>query len=119
MPEIQLEAGKFYRTRDGRKAYVLGQNPFLGDDERFLGFVEKAGGSSYRFAWAGNGRRANHATFGSDTDLVDIWREPLERYCVVEVQNGVDYAITNYLNRPSESRIPDGARVIKWREVSE
>lgn len=34
MTEIKLQPGKYYRTRDGRKAYCLGFDPFaIGKDK--------------------------------------------------------------------------------------
>lgn len=74
MENIRLEAGKFYRTADGRKAFVVGRNhPF---DRKattttypFYGFIEGQGLSETNW-WTQNG-----GSFGADT-LIAEWVEP-------------------------------------------
>jgi hypothetical protein len=74
MSELKLVAGKYYRTRDGRKAYVAAalENPlgrpasdpivgFIGDDD---------------FSWRENGQFLPSQL--SACDLIAEWREPRE-----------------------------------------
>lgn len=73
-PKLQLEAGKFYRTRDGGKAYVCGRHPFdkTPNHMPFFGFVEKEG--QYTVFWwhldGTAGESVPHST------LVAEWVEP-------------------------------------------
>ncbi len=73
--KLQLEAGKFYRTRDGKKAYVcgsLGANPFTGQKKScpVQGYIEGHGQTS----WTEQGGYV----VGEDNgyDLIAKWVEP-------------------------------------------
>lgn len=41
-PSLKIEAGKYYRTRSGRKAFVsvIMKNPFQGNDEIYILYVD-------------------------------------------------------------------------------
>ncbi|MBZ9674537.1 hypothetical protein [Mesorhizobium sp. ES1-1] len=73
-PKLQLEAGKYYRTRDGRKAVVVGLSPFEGTGETFVaaGYIET---EPTVMTWSMDGffspTRNNH-----HRDLVAEWVEP-------------------------------------------
>ncbi|MET4294738.1 hypothetical protein ABIB06_006571 [Bradyrhizobium sp. LB8.2] len=78
MEKLKLEAGKYYRTRDGRKAFVgcVG-NPFQQNQcewDGAIGWVETNGGCQYRESWREDGRAA--AATNHDLDLVAEWKEP-------------------------------------------
>jgi hypothetical protein len=79
---VKLRAGAYYRTRDGRKAYVscvLEPSPFGGKPYVMpvCGWIE---GRGIPKGWPLDGREAPPAE--SMEDLVDEWREPrvLERH---------------------------------------
>jgi hypothetical protein len=76
MSALKLEAGKYYRTRDKRRAYVAAVGcPFGGaqECEQGIGWIEGSGEHS----WTTSGR-----FFGdkeeANADLVAEWREPRE-----------------------------------------
>jgi hypothetical protein len=73
---MQLEAGKFYRTRDGRKAYVAHLvNPFLRRDFCIGGYIEDEGDEL--FTWNKNGRFSDDRVgFEHPSDLVAEWTDP-------------------------------------------
>jgi hypothetical protein len=72
---LTLKAGTYYRTRDGRKAYVsciVEPSPF-GDcknENPCFGFIN---GQHPRHLWKQDGESACHHPA---SDLVDEWREP-------------------------------------------
>ena len=72
---MKIEAGRFYRTRDGRKAYVAAiGNPLNAKDlYPAIGFME--GEHGLEGTWTTCGRymdkREDH-----DSDLIAEWREP-------------------------------------------
>ncbi|MEY9375985.1 hypothetical protein [Rhizobium leguminosarum] len=73
---LTLEAGKYYQTRDGRKVYIVGQNPFDKDDDDigfpFGGFVQRHKGDCLEW-WRADG------VFGVRQDALDLvseWIEP-------------------------------------------
>lgn len=69
---LTLEAGKYYRTRDGRKAVVIGCSPFASTNSnyRVAGFIEDF---SIGAAWKTDGKWGD----GLDNrDLVAEWVEP-------------------------------------------
>ena len=69
--EMEVTAGRYYRTRAGEKAYVVGANPFR---DRSVGhFVVAVSGDVYTVAPEGN-YLSDAAT--DDMDLVSEWREP-------------------------------------------
>ena len=76
---MKIEAGKYYRTRDGRKAYVSAvilENPFGSPrfecDYPCRGFIEDSGYSS----WQLNGKWAHENN--DSTDLVAEWSDEPE-----------------------------------------
>jgi hypothetical protein len=119
MSELKLKPGTYYRTRDGRKAYVAGLSPFESTNafEGAAGYIEGEMGVR---TWSRSGLYTAQRS-RSASDLVEEWREPLERYCVVVRHDEGDqqFATENFRSRPLQSQVPPGARVIKWREVEE
>lgn len=76
MSNLKLEAGKYYRTRDGRKAYVDSIrtfNPFtpinINIKNAALGAVEDVGART----WSLDGR---YDTVESQSDLIAPWENP-------------------------------------------
>jgi hypothetical protein len=74
---MKIEAGKYYRTREGRKAFVeavLGPSPFDGDTPSypFYGWIDKRGAATWM-------RRGEFLVGGgdSDKDLVAEWDDPV------------------------------------------
>jgi len=76
-PLMKLEAGKYYKTRNGLKAYV----EFIRQDSPFgdyltkypaTGFIENLGEQM----WKTNGEFS--APFDYELDLISEWREPIK-----------------------------------------
>jgi hypothetical protein len=87
---MKIEAGKYYRTRDGRKAFVAGFSPFASVIElcRATGFID--GDGSVR-GWSTDGRYWSE--FGGELDLVEEWREPKTfSVTIYETGNGIHMA---------------------------
>lgn len=73
-PKMQLEAGKFYKTRDGKKAYVAA----IGNPLQTIPSMQAVGwidGSFSQFSWALSGQYSS-ATTHADLDLISEWKEP-------------------------------------------
>lgn len=123
---MKLEVGKYYKTRDGAKAYVGAQNPFRDIGDAFQGFVH---GYPYSRTWSREGKcvevTQNH-------DLIAEWSEPQSGEVWVNVnhytpgyrgENGkiffgnhptkeeADYAVKNSQISKRTARIK-----IQWRE---
>lgn len=82
---LTLEPGKYYRTRDGRKAYVAGISPFesTASDYRLCGYVED--GVSCE-GWTVDGCITEGLEFGEDP--ISEWREPVKVAGYVNVYEG-------------------------------
>ena len=76
---MQIEAGRYYRARDGRKAFVAAKSHFekAKQTHKFVGFLN----CGLSGAWAPDGRTFHCAEV--DSDLVSEWREPVTRTGVV------------------------------------
>jgi hypothetical protein len=91
---MNIEAGKYYKTRDGRKAYVehtSDPNPFQPKANEILlvrGYVDGLGSLS----WRADGRFSTDSTRKESLDLVAEWLEP------VKVSGWVN-VYTNFLSR--------------------
>jgi hypothetical protein len=87
-----IEAGKYYRTRGGTKAYVAGKSPFPKTPETnmFLGWEETQYDTVIVNSWTPNGRISN--ILAHRFDLISEWRDPisLERWANV-YSDGVIY----------------------------
>lgn len=73
--KLELRAGAYYRTRDGRRAFVdclVGPNPFKEQDWRdtVIGYIDGLGPMS----WKASGEYLGKVE--DDRDLVAEWREP-------------------------------------------
>ncbi|TPM41406.1 hypothetical protein [Mesorhizobium sp. B2-3-4] len=68
-----VEAGKFYKTRNGKKAYVAGISPFdsTAESRRAIGWVE---GDEESTEWFASGHY--HKYQDTESDLVAEWKEP-------------------------------------------
>jgi len=79
---MKIEAGKFYKTRDGEKVFVLGvlvQNPISEEVAEDWQPVVGQFGSGYEDRWSQNGQYETHVIGGSH-DLVEEWTEPVPMY---------------------------------------
>lgn len=86
MPNINLEAGKKYKTRDGRIVEVLGVSSRTGVAYPAVGFIT-SGDGSYPMSWRLDGRGNSYET--TDHDLVAEHVEPFEAWVVVATrENG-------------------------------
>lgn len=81
---LKIEAGKYYRMRNGGRAYVdsvVGANPFNPDKPDIFpikGFLQDRSASRWNISstcWTSAGRYCTEGE--SDFDLVAEWREPL------------------------------------------
>jgi hypothetical protein len=72
MTDLKIEAGKCYRTRDGRKAHVLGIRDDVDVPHPVIGFIE---GDKTTHCWCKDG--GYYATSAeSGYDLISEWKEP-------------------------------------------
>lgn len=72
---MEIKAGAYYKTRDGRKAFVTGINPFDGPSSktyRVLGAVEGYGITG----WFDGGTYGAPDSVPDGLDLVAEWKEP-------------------------------------------
>jgi len=72
---MQLEAGKYYRTRDGRKAFVGYVQTDI-DNRSFFGHIVIDQHKYQPHCWFENGGGRSHP---DRSDLVEEWREPVTR----------------------------------------
>ena len=71
--ELELEVGKFYRTRDGKKVVIIGID-YSREDYPFWGGVI---GNCFSSSWASNGRFDLKRE--TKTDLISEWRDDEEK----------------------------------------
>lgn len=71
MTELKIEAGGCYRTRDGRKAYVMFTHPH-NPTYPFVGHIDAEGGVH---VWTARGAVFRSAA-SSENDLISEWKEP-------------------------------------------
>ena len=87
MSELKIEAGKYYRTRDGRKAFVAARNPF---NARFcwMGMIDSIS-TLCGVTWLESGRFSDTREAHPD-DLIAPWTEPrtIERQVRVNAYDG-------------------------------
>ena len=79
---MKLEAGKYYKTRDGRKAKIVSEispSPFnhTVSTYPFMGWVE---GYTAAISWTAQGSyiEQDWSKADSDSDLVAEWKEPVK-----------------------------------------
>lgn len=73
MNKLKIEAGKFYRTRDGRKAGIYRTD--VNTSKRSIhGYVIASDGIEYSRYWRSDGMFFN--TKKSKVDLIEEWQEP-------------------------------------------
>lgn len=90
-----IEVNKWYRTRDGRRAFVIGRAP----DEchrkfPLIGLVPSEDGAYCLISWTDGG--TEYTTDNSCSDLVSEWREPVSREVTVyllRTAGGIVYAV--------------------------
>ena len=77
-PRVKIEAGKYFRTRNGRKAYVASTSPFkcTSSNSVWIGWVEDSSGTAKLFGWSVEGNHfVEEVDAESGFDLVEEWRE--------------------------------------------
>jgi hypothetical protein len=81
---MKIEAGKYYRTRVGKKAYTAGFSPFSSTSEIHIisGWVN---GSSTPTTWTSDGRQYRHGE--SENDLVAEWVDPIQTDVTLQLVN--------------------------------
>lgn len=73
--DLKIEAGKFYRTRDGRKAGIY-RTDVNHPEYSIHGYVIDSDGVEYSLNWRSNGRISSIEEF--KIDLIEEWKEPLD-----------------------------------------
>ena len=112
---MKIEAGKFYKTLDGRKAYICGANPLGGKsvEGALCGFIEHDGSKLYW--WELDGSEFSDKM----TRIIHEWKEPAKGTVWVNVyeDKGSVYA---YDNKYDADRMASGARIacieVSWTE---
>ncbi|MBP2564514.1 hypothetical protein J2766_001073 [Agrobacterium tumefaciens] len=108
---LTLEAGRYYRTRDGRKAYVAGFNPFSKEEDRanaVSGWIEDG-----NCLWCRSGQYWKNKT--SDFDLVAEWVEPKRIQGKMYIYEGSAGVHGGYLS--DHLQLPYGAKVLAVIEI--
>jgi hypothetical protein len=98
MSEFKITGPGFYRTRDGKKAYVAG--PAVGG-WRFVGMGNED--NFYKELWDADGRRVTGA--GTPEDLIAPWTEPKKGTVWVNVYDDhfMTYTTRDYADRHAVS----------------
>lgn len=98
---LKIEAGKFYRTRDGRKAEVVGQRSEASGATPWIGVID----ATELCAWHLDGYTFWPKTKPYGTDLVSEWRE-LRKWTshalVYEPLDSPGVALTDWSKEPAE-----------------
>lgn len=70
---MKIEVGGQYKTRNGRKAVILGASPFVGNTSHhsLVGVVD---GNEFPRAWNESGKYIAGGT--SSFDLIEVWSDP-------------------------------------------
>lgn len=70
---MKIEVGKFYRTRDGRKAGIY-RTDANHSEYSIHGYVVELNGDEYSSSWYSDGRY--FPTWEHGADLIEEWQEP-------------------------------------------
>ncbi len=106
MKKLKIKAGKFYRTRDGRKVGIYRTNANHSEDT-IHGYTIELNGSEYNRSWTSDGTLFSTRKHGAD--LIEEWEDPLDflwdclppwhnRYIAMN-EDGAWYA---YSNEPTQ-----------------
>lgn len=125
---MNVEAGKYYRTRSGAKAYVayvgnpFGQNRSPFSARPAVGFVDSGSGP---VCWELDGRATIIASdYQHPLDLVAEWREPVvHRRWVAWVQSpdhngGIGTTGFTYQELPGEAVLAAFGKVLRIDEIT-
>lgn len=107
MSEFKITGPGFYRTRDGKKAYVAG--PAVGE-WRFVGMGNED--NFYKELWDADGRRVTGA--GTPEDLIAPWTEPKKGTVWVNV-----YPVSHKTKAEADAYAQDGRIAcvsVNWTE---
>ena len=75
MKKLKIEAGKFYRTRDGKKAGIYRTDANHPEDS-IHGYVISSDGAEHSISWHGDGKYISREEHGAD--LIEKWQYPLD-----------------------------------------
>jgi hypothetical protein len=87
---LTLQPGRYYRTRDGRKAYVAAnvQNPFNATKYPVAGYLDEDDSDHSPAAWTADGLFVDGDELAED--LVEEWRDPPKQFTrIVAALRGV------------------------------
>lgn len=108
---MKLEAGKYYKTVTGSKAYIMGQLP----DGTFVGNI-----NNVVFGWNNDGEDNSHYYTGAR--LIEEWVEPkkVKVDCWINIYSDGDYSMHTSRSMADEFKIPTRIACIHIeREVEE
>jgi len=71
---MKIEAGKYYRLRDGKKAYVIGRDLNADCSEVWVGSISMGTNVSRLYRWDEAGRM-NGTTFDNTADIIEEFKE--------------------------------------------
>jgi len=115
--EMKIEVGKYYKTRDGRKAFVAFCTPSPCLIGPYVGYVETETNLIYN--WLGDGAASMRASSNNKYDLIEEWKEP---------KSGVKYFnvypecvdVSAYKDRAEANKHKDNDRIacvrVEWKE---
>lgn len=111
---MELKPNTYYRTREGRKAYVVGKSPFKEDEDRgFIGFIQLQDDYSDYVIWNGKGETGNSPK--DESDLIAEWKEPQRKTVWVGMRDD-GFATLNY-DTPHDLKTHYGSKVLAMRRV--
>ena len=86
---LKIEAGRYYKTRDGRKAFVMyvASNPFQDEQPHYFGFVD-----DMSLAWNQKGFCGFDGVTPDKHDLIAPWTEPRKFKLWVYALPGIHHA---------------------------
>lgn len=105
---LTIEAGKFYRTREGQKAFVAGIVPGMKTDWPIMGWII-AGARNVQVIWHLDG------SDGGKNDLVAEWVEPKRIKGKMFICQSASGTFGSYIS--DEPRDPLGAKIIACIEI--
>lgn len=79
-PKMKIQTGAYYRTRSGKKAYVIGR-----DNHEIYPFVGRIDNDQDPTAWTADGSYLDTYENDEDEDLIAPWRDPIKAQGFVNI----------------------------------
>lgn len=113
---MQIEVGKYYKTRDGRKAFIAAKLPNP-SDEPYIGYAEYTHGQIVE-SWYEDGSYITDQSSGND--LIEEWKEPKSGVRYVNIYDNPDARSYIYLTRKEADNAAPNDRIarirVEWKE---